>query len=85
MAKIQSLASVMNDQSVIGISLDSGAIGIHIGGKQAGIFFYTATPESAVTAHIGSVCMNTGGSAGTQMYVKESGAGTNTGWVAHAA
>ena len=85
MAKLQSLASVMNDQSVVAVSLDGGVPGFHIGGRQAGIFFYSATPEGAITAHIGSVCMNTGGSAGTQMYVKESGAGTNTGWVAHAA
>lgn len=84
MAKIQSLDSVLMDVNVLGISRDGGTIGFHIGGKQAGIYFHTATPEGAITATVGSVCMNIGGSAGTQMYVKESGTG-NTGWVAHAA
>lgn len=41
----------------------------------------TGTPESAVTANVGSIFMRTDGGAGTSMYVKESGTG-NTGWVA---
>lgn len=39
------------------------------------------TPESAVTAAVGSLFLRTNGGAGTTLYVKESGAG-NTGWVA---
>jgi hypothetical protein len=38
------------------------------------------TPESAITANIGSMYVNTTGGAATTLYVKESGTG-NTGWV----
>jgi hypothetical protein len=41
----------------------------------------TGTPESNVTAGVGSLYLRTDGGAGTTLYVKESGAG-NTGWVA---
>lgn len=41
----------------------------------------SGTPESAVTADIGSIYMRTDGGASTSIYVKESGTG-NTGWVA---
>lgn len=41
----------------------------------------TGSPESAVTAPVGSIYMRTNGGASTSFYVKESGAG-NTGWVA---
>lgn len=40
----------------------------------------TGSPESAVTAPVGSLFLRTDGGAGTSLYVKESGAG-NTGWV----
>lgn len=39
-----------------------------------------ATPESNVSASIGSQYFNTAGSGGTTMFLKESGANTNTGW-----
>jgi hypothetical protein len=39
------------------------------------------TPESAVTAPVGSLFTRTNGGANTTLYVKESGSG-NTGWVA---
>jgi hypothetical protein len=39
------------------------------------------SPEGVVTAGVGSMYTNTTGSAGTTLYVKESGTG-NTGWVA---
>jgi len=42
----------------------------------------TGTPEGAVTANIGSTYRRTDGGAGTSFYVKESGNGANTGWVA---
>jgi hypothetical protein len=41
----------------------------------------SGTPESVVTAPVGSLYTDTSGGAGTTLYVKESGAG-NTGWVA---
>jgi len=40
-----------------------------------------ATPESAVTAGIGSLYLRLDGGANTTLYVKESGTGA-TGWVA---
>ena len=41
----------------------------------------TGSPNSAVIGNIGDLYLNTSGGAGTTLYVKESGAGTNTGWV----
>lgn len=41
----------------------------------------SGTPESVVTAPVGSLYSRTDGGAGTTLYVKESGTG-NTGWVA---
>lgn len=43
------------------------------------IFFGTGSPESVVTANIGSLYLRTDGGAGTTLYSKESGTG-NTGW-----
>lgn len=40
----------------------------------------SGSPESAVTAPVGSMYSRTDGGAGTSLYVKESGSG-NTGWV----
>jgi len=40
----------------------------------------SGTPESVVTAPIGSTYHRTDGGAGTSFYVKESGSG-NTGWI----
>ena len=40
------------------------------------------SPEGVVTANRGSTFRRTDGGAGTCFYVKESGDGTNTGWVA---
>lgn len=42
----------------------------------------TGSPESVVTANIGSIYTRTDGGAGTTLYIKESGTGTSTGWVA---
>lgn len=41
----------------------------------------TGSPESVVTAPVGSVFLRTNGGANTTLYVKESGTG-NTGWIA---
>jgi len=45
-------------------------------------FLYSGTgsPETVVTAGIGSLYLRTDGGAGTTLYIKESGAG-NTGWI----
>lgn len=39
------------------------------------------SPEGSVNAGIGSIFINKSGGAGTTLYIKESGANTNTGWV----
>lgn len=44
------------------------------------IYSNGATPESAITAPIGSLCINSAGGAGTTLYIKELGTG-NTGWI----
>lgn len=44
-------------------------------------FVGTGSPESSVTAGVGSIYHRLDGGAGTSFYVKESGTG-NTGWVA---
>jgi len=44
----------------------------------------SGSPESVVTAPVGSVFFRTDGGSSTTLYVKESGSG-NTGWVAHGA
>lgn len=49
-------------------------------GELVKIFHGYGTPESNVTAGIGSIYMRIDGGAGTSFYIKESGSG-NTGWV----
>jgi hypothetical protein len=44
-------------------------------------YVVVGSPESAITAPIGSIAYRSDGGAGTTMYVKESGTG-NTGWIA---
>ncbi len=54
-----------------------------ITGKPAALgllFSGTGSPETVVTAGVGSLYLRTDGGAGTTLYVKESGAG-NTGWM----
>jgi hypothetical protein len=46
------------------------------------LFTGTGSPNAVVTASPGSLYLNLSGGAGTTLYVKESGVGTNTGWVA---
>jgi hypothetical protein len=56
---------------------------IFLGGAASvpSINFGSGTPESVVTANVGSTFHRSDGGAGTSYYVKESGTG-NTGWVA---
>ena len=42
----------------------------------------TGSPETVVVANVGQIYQRTDGGTGTTFYVKESGNGTNTGWVA---
>lgn len=41
----------------------------------------TGSPNSVVVGYIGDLYLNKSGGASTTLYVKESGSGTNTGWV----
>jgi hypothetical protein len=68
------------------VDVDSGgnltvAGRLSVSGTTATIRAGTGTPESVVTANVGSIYLRTDGGAGTTLYIKESGAG-NTGWVA---
>lgn len=49
--------------------------------RSAYTHYYAGDPNGNVTGDIGDSCINTGGGAGTTLYIKESGNGTNTGWV----
>jgi hypothetical protein len=51
------------------------------GAASGGIVFCAGTPESQITAVVGTIAMRTDGGASTTLYVKESGSG-NMGWVA---
>jgi len=53
--------------------------GVLLGGI-ARIVTGTGSPESVVTARVGSLYLRQDGGAGTTLYVKESGT-SNTGWV----
>ena len=46
----------------------------------ATIFSGLGTPEGVVTAYLGSIYLRRDGGAGTTLYVKQTGNGTNTGW-----
>ena len=53
---------------------------IFLGGTSGpAIIVGTGTPESVVSAPVGSLFIRTDGGAGTTLYVKQSGTG-NTGW-----
>lgn len=54
---------------------------VSVSGTTATVRAGTGSPESAVTAAVGSMYLRTDGGAGTTLYIKESGSG-NTGWVA---
>ena len=53
--------------------------GLEMGSSGPRIMSGSGTPESVVTAPVGSLWLRTNGGAGTTLYVKESGSG-NTGW-----
>jgi hypothetical protein len=49
------------------------------GADVIGLYFGTGSPESVVTANVGSLYLRTDGGASTTLYVKETGT-SNTGW-----
>jgi hypothetical protein len=53
-----------------------------IGETNSGIYAGLNSPENVVTAYRGSLFLRTNGGGGFTFYVKETGDGTNTGWVA---
>ena len=64
--------------AVTGASTLTGTVTV---GSAATIRAGAGSPESAVTATVGSLYLRTDGGAATTLYVKESGSG-NTGWIA---
>ena len=52
-----------------------------IGSRDLEIYTWNGTPEGAIKASPGALCLNKDGGANTTLYVKETGTG-NTGWVA---
>ena len=46
------------------------------------IYLGAGTPESVVTAPLGALYINTSGGVDVCLYSKETGANTNTGWIA---
>lgn len=62
-------------------SNDHMAANLKVGTVTPTIYSGTGSPESAVTAPMGSLYLNLSGGASTTLYVKQSGTG-NTGWVA---
>lgn len=51
-------------------------------GAMPSIQKFAGTPQSKVPGAIGDVVTSTTGGANVTLYIKESGAGTTTGWVA---
>lgn len=49
---------------------------------EATIYTLTGTPQNNQSGNVGDIALRTDGGTGTTLYVKESGAGTTTGWVA---
>lgn len=62
-----------------GLQLRQGAL---VGGQSAKILIGTGAPENNVGANVGSLYLRTDGGTGSTLYVKETGSGGNTGWVA---
>lgn len=50
-------------------------------GTGQSLFFGSGNPNGVVAGNIGDQYTNSAGGAGTTLFVKESGAGTGTGWV----
>lgn len=72
------------DQPVILTIRNLGNVQDHETGVLEPSIIYSGqgTPEGVVVADRGVMYLRTDGGAGTTLYIKESGDGTNTGWVA---
>jgi hypothetical protein len=64
--------------ATIALSIDTTGVKFSTG---ALILSGVGSPEGVVAAPLGSIYMNSSGGAGVTLWVKESGASTNTGWV----
>lgn len=65
-----------------GLNISSGSLLAHylLYGAQSRLYVGSSSPESVVTATVGSIFINLSGGSSTTLYIKESGSG-NTGWV----
>ena len=75
--------------NMYGFNIDPGAATIGIVAADqalqlgiARVLTGAGTPEGTVSGNIGDLFLRSDGAAGTTGYLKESGAGTNTGWSA---
>jgi hypothetical protein len=70
-------------RSLFGTFADNGVDTVQVSGTMSSFNLKrgTGSPESVVTANVGTIYQRTDGAAGTTIYVKESGSG-NTGWTA---
>lgn len=75
-------ASINTTSAASAVKAVISSKGVHIGIDNTTPFLSsgTGTPESVVTAPIGSVFLRSDGGVSTSIYIKESGSG-NTGWV----
>jgi hypothetical protein len=75
----------INGSGNVGIGISSPSEKLEVAGNikigNTTIHSGTGSPEGTVTGNVGDLYLRTDGGAGTTMYVKESGAATNTGWV----
>lgn len=61
---------------ILGESADYGTIG-----SISRIYSSNGSPEGIIQASIGSICINYSGGRGSTLYLKETGNGTDTGWI----
>ena len=71
--------TLLRSSGRVRIGAVGGTAGLEFGSGGPRIMAGTGSPESVVTAPVGSLWLRTNGGAGTTLYVKESGSG-NTGW-----
>lgn len=81
MASNNMLITQSSAVSIIGTAIPNLAVGGIAG--DVPLYSVTSSPASAVVAPVGARALRvSGGGAGSTLYVKESGAGTSSGWVA---
>lgn len=64
------------------LQLNFDALNIRLNAAEARTLSGSGSPEEAVKAKVGVLYLRSDGGAGTTLYVKESGDGTDEGWVA---